>query len=91
MRPLPTTGFIDRYIAGVVYPAGRTGIAQALAFGAAATSWAALARKQRVARGAQRAAHECTARELVRDRPIAGSTIRLGTDNAPPKSSARLR
>ncbi|HTX96225.1 MAG TPA: DUF2784 domain-containing protein [Mycobacterium sp.] len=39
MAPLPSTGFIDRYVAGVLYPAGRTGAAQALAFIAAATSW----------------------------------------------------
>jgi hypothetical protein len=45
MKPLPSTGFIDRYVAGVFYPADRTGTAQALAFGAAASSWIALARK----------------------------------------------
>jgi Protein of Unknown function (DUF2784) len=50
MAPLPTTGFIDRYVAGVLYPSGRTGLAQAFAFGAAATSWIALARKHRNAR-----------------------------------------
>ena len=47
MMPLPATGFVDRYIAGVLYPRGRTGIAQTLAFSAAATSWIALARKHR--------------------------------------------
>jgi hypothetical protein len=47
MAPLPTTGFIDRYVAGVLYPPGWTGIAQAVAIGAAATSWVALARKHR--------------------------------------------
>jgi uncharacterized protein DUF2784 len=47
MRPLPATGFVDRYVAGVLYPPGRTGTAQALAFLAAATSWIALARKHR--------------------------------------------
>ena len=45
MSPLPRTGFIDRYVAGVLYPSGRTGPAQALAFTAAALSWFALARK----------------------------------------------
>jgi Protein of Unknown function (DUF2784) len=50
MAPLPATGFIDRYVAGVLYPSGRTGIAQAVAFGAAATSWIALAKKRRDAR-----------------------------------------
>ena len=39
MDPLPTTGFVDRYLAGVLIPSGRTGAAQALAFAAAAVSW----------------------------------------------------
>ncbi len=39
MDPLPKTGFVDRYVAGVVFPSGRTGAAQALAFVAAAISW----------------------------------------------------
>ena len=43
---LPSTGFIDRYVAGIVYPADRTRTAQALAFGAAITSWAVLAWKR---------------------------------------------
>ena|ERR1700738_823225 len=43
MDPLPETGFIDRYVAGVLYPANRTGWAQTLAFLAAAASWIALA------------------------------------------------
>jgi len=47
MKPLPSTGFVDRYVAGVLYPVDRTGRAQALAFTAAATSWIALARKLR--------------------------------------------
>ncbi len=46
MRPLPSTGFVDRYVEGVLYPPGRTGVAQALAFSAAAISWVALARKR---------------------------------------------
>ncbi len=46
MEPLPTTGFVDRYVAGVCYPTGRTGPAQALAFVAVAVSWGALARKR---------------------------------------------
>jgi Protein of Unknown function (DUF2784) len=50
MKPLPNTGFVDRYVAGVLYPAGRTGTAQALAFTAAAISWIALARKLHNAR-----------------------------------------
>ncbi len=50
MESLPTTGFIDRYVAGVFYPTGRTGSAQALAFVAAAVSWGVLARR-RFARG----------------------------------------
>jgi hypothetical protein len=47
MTPLPSTGFVDRYVAGVLYPPGRTGAAQVVAFLAAATSWIALARKAR--------------------------------------------
>jgi uncharacterized protein DUF2784 len=43
MDPLPTTGFIGRYVAGVLCPANRTGTAQTLAFVAAAVSWIALA------------------------------------------------
>lgn len=39
MNPLPASGFVDRYIAGVCYPANRTGIAQLLAFVAAGVSW----------------------------------------------------
>lgn len=45
MRPLPSAGFVDRYVAGTLYPAGRTGVAQTLAFVAAAMSWAVLARQ----------------------------------------------
>ena len=47
MDPLPTTGFIDRYVAGLLYPSDRTGTAQALAFAAAAVSWIGWARKHR--------------------------------------------
>jgi len=47
MSPLPGTGFIDQYVAGVLYPSDRTGTAQALAFGAAGASWIALALKRR--------------------------------------------
>lgn len=43
MDPLPTTGFVDRYVAGVVFPTGRTGAAQALAFVAAAVPWGVFA------------------------------------------------
>lgn len=39
MDPLPAAGFVDHYVAGVCYPAGRTGAAQRLAFAAAAASW----------------------------------------------------
>jgi hypothetical protein len=46
LSPLPATGFIDRYVAGVLYPADRTGTAQAFAFGSAAISWVALATKR---------------------------------------------
>lgn len=47
MEQLPEDGFIDRYVAGVFYPANRTGLAQALAFSAAAASWAVLALRRR--------------------------------------------
>jgi hypothetical protein len=46
LPPLPATGFVDRYVAGSVYPAGRTGAAQAFAFASAALSWAALAARR---------------------------------------------
>jgi Protein of Unknown function (DUF2784) len=46
MNPLPTSGFIDRYVAGVFYPADRTGAAQASAFAAAIVSWVAFASKR---------------------------------------------
>lgn len=46
MQPLPSTGFVDRYVEGVLYPPGRTGAAQALAFIAAALSWVALAARR---------------------------------------------
>jgi hypothetical protein len=42
MSPLPSSGFIDRYVAGRFYPSNRTGAAQALAFCAAAVSWVML-------------------------------------------------
>lgn len=41
MDALPEAGFIDRYVDGVCYPAGRTRTAQALAFAAVAASWVA--------------------------------------------------
>ncbi|MBB3602324.1 hypothetical protein FHT40_001957 [Mycolicibacterium sp. BK556] len=47
MEPLPESGFVGRYVAGVVFPANRTGIAQSLAFIAAAVSWVALAVQRR--------------------------------------------
>ncbi|MGV7824735.1 hypothetical protein B1987_20735 [Mycobacterium kansasii] len=47
MNPLPTTGFIDRYVAGIFYPAHRTRLAQACAFIAAGISWIALAKQLR--------------------------------------------
>ena len=43
MDPLPTGGFIDRYAAGILYPSNRTGVAQTLAFLAAAVSWVVFA------------------------------------------------
>jgi hypothetical protein len=53
MNLLPSTGFIDRYVAGTFYPSNRTGAAQAFAFCAAAVSWIMLAR-QRQRRGHSR-------------------------------------
>lgn len=47
MRSLPETGFVGRYLAGVVFPANRTGVAQSLAFLAAGVSWVALAAQTR--------------------------------------------
>jgi hypothetical protein len=46
MDPLPATGFIDRYVSGVLYPTGRTGAAQASAFAAAALSWGLFAARR---------------------------------------------
>ncbi len=46
MDALPTSGFIDRYVDGVCYPANWTGAAQASAFAAAAVSWATFASKR---------------------------------------------
>lgn len=45
MDPLPTSGFIDRYVTGCFVPSGRVGTAQALAFTAAAVSWGVFARR----------------------------------------------
>ena len=47
MAALPETGFIGHYVTGVVVPANRTGVAQSLAFFAAAVSWVALALQSR--------------------------------------------
>ena len=47
MELLPSSGFIDRYVDGVFYPANRTGAAQALAFSAAAVSWVRFAWKRK--------------------------------------------
>lgn len=43
MSPLPDSGFIGRYVSGVLVPADRTRAAQSLAFLAIAVSWVALA------------------------------------------------
>jgi hypothetical protein len=47
MDPLPDTGFVDRYLIGVLVPRGRTGAAQTAAFAAAAVSWGLLASRLR--------------------------------------------
>lgn len=49
MAPLPESGFIGRYVAGVLLPTDRIGTAQKLAFSAAAASWVALAVQRREA------------------------------------------
>lgn len=43
MNPLPATGFVDRYVAGLLVPSGRVGVAQLLAFLSAAISWSLFA------------------------------------------------
>ena len=43
MASLPRSGFIDHYVAGVVYPANATAVFQALAFSAVLVSWIAYA------------------------------------------------
>ncbi|WP_244167985.1 DUF2784 domain-containing protein [Mycobacterium paraffinicum] len=45
MDPLPTAGFVDRYVAGLLVPSGRVGVAQAFAFLWAAISWVLFARR----------------------------------------------
>lgn len=39
MAPLGSSGFIDHYVTGVMYPSGGTGYAQAAAFTAVLVSW----------------------------------------------------
>lgn len=46
IQPLPKDGFIDRYVDGRFVPSGRVGAAQALAFVAAAVSWAVFAARR---------------------------------------------
>lgn len=55
MDPLPTSGFIGRYVDGVFYPTNRTGAAQTLALAAASASWIVLAAKQKRSNGSQTA------------------------------------
>ena len=52
MDPLPTSGFIDRYVTGRFVPTGRVGAAQTVAFTAAAVSWGVFARRA-VGRGSR--------------------------------------
>lgn len=47
LAPLPADDFIDHYADGVLYPAGRTGAAQAAAFTVAAISWLVLLARHR--------------------------------------------
>jgi uncharacterized protein DUF2784 len=59
MDPLPTTGFIDRYVAGLFVPSGRIGVAQAVAFAAAAVSWGLIARGARRGHRTVRRSRRC--------------------------------
>lgn len=49
LAPLGSSGFIDHYITGVLYPAGSTGFAQAAAFAAVLISWALYAARHSTA------------------------------------------
>lgn len=46
-----TTGFIDQYLEGVIYPARYTGLLQTLVFAAIAVSWLVLALRLRGGQG----------------------------------------
>ncbi len=50
MNPLPATGFVDRYVAGLLVPSGRVGVAQSFAFVSAAISWGLFARRRPLSR-----------------------------------------
>ena len=54
MDPLPAGRFVDRYAAGVLYPSDGTGVAQTLAFLAAAASWVVFAFKRNRESASQR-------------------------------------
>jgi Protein of Unknown function (DUF2784) len=50
MAPLPSAGFIDHYITGVLYPAGLVGVVEAVVFTVVLVSWGvAFAHGRRVA------------------------------------------
>ncbi|OBA80286.1 hypothetical protein A9W99_17655 [Mycobacterium sp. 1164966.3] len=54
LNPLPQSGFVDGYLAGRLVPPGRTGAAQAMAFVAAAVSWAVFAARRPAMKAAAR-------------------------------------
>lgn len=62
MPGLPSKGFIDHYITGVVYPVGWLGAAHAFVFGTVALSWALY-----VWRGRHRDSSVCHANLEARD------------------------
>ncbi|GAB3801788.1 DUF2784 domain-containing protein [Micromonospora zhanjiangensis] len=49
-EPAPTSGFIARYVDGVLYPAGYTAVAQAVVVLLVAASWTGLLLRRRAAR-----------------------------------------
>lgn len=53
-QPGLSTGFIDHYLTGVLYPERYAGLVQALAASAVAVSWAGAALRRYHRRGAQR-------------------------------------
>ena len=65
MPPLGSTGFIDHYVTGVMYPSGGTGYAQVAAFTAVLVSWLAYAVTARRARSETQREWERVGRPMV--------------------------